>query len=126
MEYDFELWFDADYVDFGKVEFDEWGMAFCWVDVPDIENYGVEYNYCKQEYDDGLEDCSAIYIFGHDADENCPTFYDEYEHYEIDFSNPLWKEKLEQAMYDFAVRWYAENGKAGFNENLAYRGYKTI
>ena len=66
---------------------DEWGAATIF----DKKGNGVEYNYC---IDHGNEE-SAIYKF-----EGMDTDYTTYNHYEIDWSNDNWREKLLDAMID--------------------------
>ena len=74
--------------------FDEWG---CTVSLG--ETMVVEYNLCIDNTTDNNVDSSAIYKVTYNAQS------DEYEtdcsgfiSYEIDFDNPKWKRKLENAM----------------------------
>jgi len=87
-KYNFEFNIGEDY---NGVETDEWGCAYCWID----DDIGVEYNYCVE---DG-ENHSAIYVDEYNKEEK--TIYansEKYIHYEIDFSDDNWKDKLENAM----------------------------
>ena len=75
---------------------DEWGAAYVW------NRYGVgaEYNISF----DGKNECSAIYKM--DEFSTDPTTF---EHYEIDFSDDKWKEKLIDAMIERVDKWWDEN-----------------
>lgn len=69
---------------------DEWGCAFVWVG-----DIGVEYNFCI----DSKENCCAIYkTFINDETGYMETDSDKFVHYEIDFDDSDWVEKLENAM----------------------------
>lgn len=82
----FELNIDDRYADMDMV--DEWGCAYYYGD----NGTGVEYNL----YRDDMDNCSAIYWF--ESDEYLSTNYDEYVHYEIDFSDDEWEYKLQSKM----------------------------
>lgn len=86
---EFELNMDEFYRDIDII--DEWGSAFLYGE----NGNGVEYNFCR----DGFDDCSAIYYFKQDED-YLSTNYDEYVHYEIDFDNENWEQKLIDAMIE--------------------------
>lgn len=83
---------------------DEWGAAFLWLD----DKRGVEYNLC---YDSG--ECeSAIYKTEMNyKDRDYPDGYMEtdsstFEHYEIDFNDSEWKQKLYEEMKTVAERFF--------------------
>lgn len=88
--YHYEINIDESY-DQGIV--DEWGAAYVW----NKHGVGAEYNI----YFDGQSECSAIYKM--DEDSTDPTTY---EHYEIDFSEENWKEKLIDAMIKCVDKWW--------------------
>lgn len=101
LEYDFELYMDSSYKEL--CDCDEWGCAIVSVTDPNVgiddkewRNYGAEYNFCK----DNGEDSSAIYLFD-DTMDSSHTYHDVYEHYEIDFEDEDWENKLKQAMLGF-------------------------
>lgn len=89
-KYVFELNIDESVIE--EESADIWGAAFLF---NKVNNTGVEYNYCN---DFGL-DSSAIYKTK-EIDGVVETDYSTFIHYEIDFSDKLWKEKLKIAMYD--------------------------
>lgn len=71
--------------------FDEWGAAYVWLN----EDVGVEYNLCI----DNGENFSAIYkMETHNG--LLETDGSSFIHYEIDFSDEAWEEKLKIAMCD--------------------------
>lgn len=83
--------------------FDEWGCAYVSLD----ETMSVEYNLCIDNTTGESINESAIYRVDY-MDEN-----DEYEtdcntfiHYEIDFDNPKWKQKLENAMCKALIKFF--------------------
>lgn len=95
--YEHECNIDSDEED---VENDLWCAALTWFG----ENIGVEYNLCIQ--DDGTN-CSAIYRMELNKEEDSmETDYDDYVHYEIDFSDRNWKRKLENAMCEALLKFY--------------------
>lgn len=80
--------------------FDEWGAALVWYG----ENIGAEYNLCVQN---NGENSSAIYRMEFNKEEDSmETDYDDYVHYEIDFSDRNWKRKLENAMCEALLKFY--------------------
>ena len=82
----------------GTGNHEEWGMAYMWLD-----NIGVEYNFSV----DSGGNYSAIYkmVFNEESD-YMETDYDTFIHYEIDFSNPDWKEHLKDAMKEALIRFF--------------------
>ena len=85
---------------------DEWGAAYMWLNKE--EDAGVEYNLC---YDSG-ECCSAFYKMEKTyndpdyPDGYVETDYDDCEHYEIDFNDKNWKEKLVEAMKEVMEKFF--------------------
>lgn len=73
-------------------DIDEWGAAFVWLG----EDIGVEYNLCI----DGNYNCSAIYKMQMNNDGCMATDYSSFIHYEIDFDDVDWEDKLKDAMCD--------------------------
>lgn len=84
---DYEININNEYKDIETI--DEWGCAYL---VDDINDDGVEYNYCKE---DGT-DYSAIYYNRYNK--YMYTYYNTFIHYEIDFDDKNWESKLENAM----------------------------
>lgn len=79
--------------------FDEWGCAFISLG----QKIGVEYNLCV----DNGENSSGIYKVDYNEKDGCiVTNYDEFFHYEIDFDNRKWKEKLENAMCKALIEFF--------------------
>ncbi len=83
--------------------FDEWGYAFVSVG----DELGVEYNLCIDNTTNENINCSAIYK----TDYNEESGYIETDectfiHYEIDFNNPKWKKKLENAMCKALIEFF--------------------
>ena len=74
---------------------DSWGDATIWMQNGKV---GAEYNFCIDE-----TNCSAIYKMYQDAEGDIRTDYSEFIHYEIDFNDPEWVNKLEQALYDACI-----------------------
>lgn len=89
-KYHYEINIDESY---GEGIVDEWGAAYVW----NSNGEGAEYNI----YYDGQSECSAIYKM--DEDSTDPTTY---EHYEIDFSDDKWKQKLINRMIECTERWW--------------------
>ena len=85
--YEFECNIDKSYKD---MKTDEWGAAFVWLS----ENIGVEYNFCIDE----SNNCSAIYKTEMNDEGYMETDYSSFIHYEIDFDDTDWQEKLKNAM----------------------------
>ena len=96
-EYEFECNISEEYKTYEN--HDEWGCAFVWLG----ENIGVEYNFC---FDNG-ESCCAIYKMelNHETD-YMETDYDKYNHYDVNFNNPNWKEELENAMCEAMIKFH--------------------
>ena len=83
----------------GYENHDEWGCACVWFG----ENIGVEYNFC---YDDG-ESCCAIYKMEfNNGSGYMDTDYSTFIHYDVDFDNPEWKNKLENAMCEALIEFF--------------------
>ena len=78
---------------YGEGIVDEWGAAYVW----NKDGNGAEYNI----YYDGKDECSAIYKMEDDR-----TDSNTYEHYEIDFSDDGWKEKLINRMIECVKEWF--------------------
>lgn len=78
---------------------DKWGSAFVWVEGE--QRYGAEYNFCD---DNSGNNSSAIYKMTYNNEtENWDTDYNTFVHYEIDFSDPYWRYRLEDAMCEALV-----------------------
>lgn len=77
---------------------DIWGAAFLWLN----DRCGVEYNYC---YDDG--ECESA-IYKTICNEYIETDSSTYSHYEIDFDDPKWEQKLVNEMEIVAKRFFKE------------------
>lgn len=76
---------------YGDTDYDEWGAAFAWMD----DKRGVEYNICM----DSGENFSAIYKMElNEKTDYMETDTSTYEHYEINFDDPDWEQKLKDAM----------------------------
>ena len=77
---------------------DEWGCVYCW---GSDNKSGVEYNYCHENG----EDYSAFYKMYPDDEGFLHTDSSKFIPYEIDWSDPNWKEELKiaavQAYYQF-------------------------
>ena len=85
---------------------DEWNLAYVG-----LGNIGVEYNLCLERIGDEVMNSSAIYKteICFDEDEGMDileTDYDKFVHYEIDFDDADWKEKLEDAMCRALVEFF--------------------
>lgn len=90
--FEFECHISEEYK--GK-ETDEWGSAFAY-----LGDVGVEYNFCI----DGGNDCSAIYKMEYNREtESIETDYSTFIHYEIDFDNKCWIQKLRDTMYKVLI-----------------------
>ena len=96
--YDFRCIFDdeiiKEYND--KKDIDEWGCALVTIN----DKYGAEYNLCIE---DG-KNYSAIYF--QECDENgiWQTDFTYSKHYEVDFSNPNWKQELQREMKQYVIK----------------------
>ena len=85
--------------------FDEWSCTFISLENSARlgEKIGVEYNLCV----DNGKNLSAIYKVDYNEETNCiETDYSKFVHYEIDFDNPRWKEKLENAMCKTLIEFF--------------------
>lgn len=80
---------------YGEGIVDEWGAAYVW----NRYGNGAEYNI----YYDGRSEYSAIYKMEDDH-----TDTTTYHHYEIDFSDDDWKEKLINQMIACTEEWFDE------------------
>ena len=106
MEWEYEINMDESYVDIEDI--DEWGCAQVWDDENKI---GAEYNYCIDNSTNEMINCCAIYWMYEDDEENWHTDGSDYQHYEIDFSDKDWKEKLIAAMKQFVIEHLEEENK---------------
>lgn len=76
---------------------DKGGAALCLTD----GDYGAEYNFCIF----GELNCSAIYRTKFNKKTGLEERdYDYIEHYEIDFGDIEWRDKLKKALFDFATK----------------------
>lgn len=83
--------------------YDEWGCAYISLG----DEMGVEYNLCIDNTTNENINNSAIYKTDYDAEGNCiETDYTTFIPYEIDFDNPKWKRKLEDAMCKALIEFY--------------------
>lgn len=96
MEYEINM--DESYKGIDPI--DEWGCAYVW-----DKNIGAEYNYCVE----GNENMCAIYFMSEDTKENWQTDSNRFVHYEIDWCDPNWKQKLIDEMIKIVKRWRMEN-----------------
>lgn len=95
--YEFECNMSNEYAD--CTNHDEWGCAYLWLG----DDIGVEYNFC---FDNG-ESCCAIYKMElNNETDYMETDYDKFNHYDIDFDNPNWKEELENAMCKTLIEFF--------------------
>ena len=83
--------------------YDEWGCAYVSLG----ETMGVEYNLCIDNTTGESINESAIYRVDYmeendEYETDCCTFI----HYEIDFDNPRWKKKLEDAMCEALIKFF--------------------
>lgn len=123
MNYEYEVNIDKSYKD---KETDEWGCAFLWLD----DDHGVEYNYCVDSFHNRTMNCSAIYAtymdhapaFDDDSemDRYMETDTSKYVHYEIDFDDDEWKEKLVVAMLKAAYEFWNVKKPACLNCGYEY------
>lgn len=90
-EYEFDCFLEKGYGD--KECWDEWGVATVILN----KDFGAEYNLC---FDEGVNQ-SAIYPWFWDGEfYSTDTCY--FQHYEVDFTQPDWEQKLYEAMVDVA------------------------
>lgn len=95
--YEFQCNMSEKFKDYGS--YDEWGSAYVWLG----EDIGVEYNFCIQ----GEDNYCAIYKMElNEETDYMETDTSTYIHYEIDFSNESWKEKLENAMCEALISFF--------------------
>lgn len=80
---------------------DEWGCAIMW-----FGNIGVEYNFCIDNSTLKNLNLSAIYKTDVDDQGYMRTDPDKYIHYEINFDDADWKEKLEDAMCAALIKFH--------------------
>ena len=83
--------------------YDEWGCAYVSLG----ETMSVEYNLCIDNTTGESINESAIYRVDYmeendEYETDCCTFI----HYEIDFDNPRWKKKLEDAMCEALIKFF--------------------
>lgn len=87
----------------GTDYFDEWGCAYISIS----DDIGVEYNLCIDNTTNENIDCSAIYKTDFNEEDNCIyTDTSTYVSYEVDFNNPKWKSKLENAMCKALIEFF--------------------
>ena len=99
--FEYEINMDESYADDGDM--DEWGMAFAWTA---DGKFGVEYNLCVE---DGDNYSAIYYIFYNDATDHMEMDSSRYVHYEIDFDDADWEEKLKDALRDALCGFLEEN-----------------
>lgn len=92
-EYEFDLNIDETYKD--ETDCDEWGCAYLWP--TDDESIGCEYNFAVE---DGESYCT-IYLLSYDGEHICTTNTSDYEHYDIEWGEEDWKERLKNKMIEF-------------------------
>lgn len=98
VKYEYEVNIDPTEVD--KDGWDDWDAGYLWLD----NKHGVNYNL----YYDGGECSSAIYKMDCDG-EYIETDSDTYIHYEIDFNDEDWEQKLVYAMAKAAEKFWKED-----------------
>ena len=81
-----------------NIETDEWGCAFIWVG-----NKGVEYNFC---IDSGENLCAIYKMELNEKTDYMETDHDTFIHYEINFDEADWVEKLENAMCEALIEFF--------------------
>lgn len=85
-------------VNFSHGDFiDDWDIAYL-----SVGEYGCEYN-LYLDFEQHVENASAIYMTNVDCDGYWVTDSDVYEQYCIDFTNPNWAKDLENAMCKFFI-----------------------
>lgn len=83
---------------------DEWGCAFVWLG----ESIGVEYNFCIDNSTNERINSSAIYKMELNTDSGyMETDSSMFVHYEIDFSDDDWNEKLENALCEALIEFFS-------------------
>lgn len=110
MKWEYEVDMDESYANIteaGEVV-DEWGCAYVTLEEKHI---GAEYNFCIDDTTNEMDNCCAIYWMYEDDEENWHTDCGDYQHYEIDFSDKEWKEKLIEAMKQFVIEHLKEENK---------------
>lgn len=94
-KFEFECNISEEYKDNDYI--DEWGSAFVWYG----DDMGVEYNFCI----DGDTNSSAIYKTEINKKTGyMETDYSEFVHYEVDFNDAEWRNKLEEAMCNALIK----------------------
>lgn len=89
-----------------ETNYDEWGCAYVRLG----EDLGVEYNFCIEEDEVEITNSCAIYKMQLNQKTGyMSTDTSTYEHYEIDFSDDDWKEKLENAMCEALIYFHKES-----------------
>lgn len=83
---------------------DVWGGAF--VRFGKNQSRGAEYNLCF-DLEEGSDD-SAIYKMSKDFLDDVSADYDTFNHYEINFNDSEWKNKLEEAMCKSVIEFFFE------------------
>ena len=94
-DYEFECSMNESYKD---IETDEWDCAFIWVG-----NKGVEFNFC---IDSGENLCAIYKMELNEKTYYAETDHDTFKHYEINFDETDWMEKLENAMCEALMEFF--------------------
>ena len=111
----FQIEINIDPTQIDKNCMDEWGVAVAWIN----NECGIEYNLC---YDNEICE-SAFYPFykGEEMDTSNPF------HYEIDFDDPEWRNKLVWKMIEIIAELVHDKGitwnLSKLQEMLKERGY---
>lgn len=95
----YEVNMNKTYKDINPV--DEWGCAYIW-----NGKIGAEYNYCIE----GNENMCAIYFMYEDNKGEWHTDSNRYVHYEIDWNDNRWRQKLIDKMVEVLKEWSDDNG----------------
>ena len=70
--------------------YDEWGIIILWYN----DDSGIEYNVCKEKYDDEIVDCSAFYPFKNGELDTSLSF-----HFDVGYGKE-WEKEIIQKMTD--------------------------
>jgi len=98
--YEFECNMSKEYASYHS--HDEWGCAYAR-----LGDIGVEYNFCIDGSSDEEFNCSAIYKMEKNGSTgNMETDSSTFMHHEVDFSNPNWEEKLEDALCFALIKFH--------------------
>ena len=94
--YEFECNMNESYKD---IETDEWGCALAWIG----NDKGVEYNFC---IDSGENLCAIYKMELNEKTGYMETDGNTFIHYEIDFDEADWVEKLENALCEALMEFF--------------------